>query len=52
LLGFWALTSLLAYSIAGEKMPWLTVHITAPMILPYWLGYRAASSTPPVVKTR
>jgi sugar lactone lactonase YvrE len=24
---------LLAYSIAGEKMPWLTVHITMPMIL-------------------
>jgi predicted membrane-bound mannosyltransferase/sugar lactone lactonase YvrE len=33
LLGFWALTSLLAYTIAGEKMPWLTVHIAFPMIL-------------------
>lgn len=33
LLIFWAITSLLAYSIAGEKMPWLTVHITLPMIL-------------------
>jgi predicted membrane-bound mannosyltransferase/sugar lactone lactonase YvrE len=33
LLGFWAVTSLLAYSVAGEKMPWLTVHITLPMIL-------------------
>ena len=33
LLGFWVVTSLLAYSIAGEKMPWLTVHITLPMIL-------------------
>ena len=33
LLFFWALTSLLAFSIAGEKMPWLTVHITLPMIL-------------------
>jgi len=32
-LGFWSITSLLAYSIAGEKMPWLTVHITLPMIL-------------------
>ena len=30
---YWAVTSLLAYSIAGEKMPWLTVHITLPMIL-------------------
>jgi sugar lactone lactonase YvrE len=33
LLIWWALSSLLAYSIAGEKMPWLTVHITLPMIL-------------------
>jgi predicted membrane-bound mannosyltransferase/DNA-binding beta-propeller fold protein YncE len=33
LLGFWALTSLIAYSVAGEKMPWLTVHIAFPMIL-------------------
>ena len=33
LFGFWAVTSLLAYSLAGEKMPWLTVHITLPLIL-------------------
>jgi sugar lactone lactonase YvrE/4-amino-4-deoxy-L-arabinose transferase-like glycosyltransferase len=33
LLIFWSISSLLAYSIAGEKMPWLTVHITMPMIL-------------------
>jgi predicted membrane-bound mannosyltransferase/DNA-binding beta-propeller fold protein YncE len=33
LLGFWAVTSLLAYTVAGEKMPWLTVHITLPAIL-------------------
>jgi uncharacterized protein (TIGR03663 family) len=33
LLGFWAVTSLIAFSIAGEKMPWLTVHITLAMIL-------------------
>ncbi len=33
LLLWWALSSLLAYTIAGEKMPWLTVHITWPMIL-------------------
>ena len=32
-LTWWALSSLLAFSIAGEKMPWLTVHITLPMIL-------------------
>jgi uncharacterized protein (TIGR03663 family) len=33
LLGFWSIASLLAFSYAGEKMPWLTVHITLPMIL-------------------
>lgn len=33
LLIFWVITSLLAYTVAGEKMPWLTVHITLPMIL-------------------
>ncbi|HJW90240.1 MAG TPA: flippase activity-associated protein Agl23 [Anaerolineales bacterium] len=33
LLGFWIVTSFLAYSYAGEKMPWLTFHITLPMIL-------------------
>lgn len=33
LLVFWSITSLLAYSIAGEKMPWLTVHIAVPLVL-------------------
>jgi predicted membrane-bound mannosyltransferase/DNA-binding beta-propeller fold protein YncE len=33
LFAFWAVTSMLAFSIAGEKMPWLTVHITLPLIL-------------------
>lgn len=33
LLGFWSVSSLLAYTIAGEKMPWLTVHIALPLIL-------------------
>lgn len=33
LFGFWAVTSLIAYSFAGEKMPWLTVHIAWPAIL-------------------
>jgi uncharacterized protein (TIGR03663 family) len=32
-LAYWTLTSLAAYSFAGEKMPWLTVHIVLPMIL-------------------
>jgi uncharacterized protein (TIGR03663 family) len=33
LLGFWVLTSTLAYTYAGEKMPWLTFHIAWPMCL-------------------
>lgn len=33
LLVFWSITSLVAYSIAGEKMPWLTVHIALPLLL-------------------
>ena len=31
--GFWAVTAFLAYSFAGERMPWLTVHIALPLIL-------------------
>jgi uncharacterized protein (TIGR03663 family) len=30
---FWFFSSLVAYTVAGEKMPWLTVHIVLPMIL-------------------
>ncbi len=33
LLLWWVLSSVLAYSYAGERMPWLTYHITLPMIL-------------------
>ncbi|NIS79240.1 MAG: hypothetical protein GTO14_03250 [Anaerolineales bacterium] len=32
-LGYWAISTLLAYSFAGERMPWITVHITLPFIL-------------------
>ena len=41
LLAYWSVTALVAYSLAGEKMPWLTVHITAAMILGagWGLGY-------------
>jgi len=37
---FWTATSILAYMVAGEKMPWLTVHIAEPMLLisGWWLG--------------
>lgn len=33
ILFFWSISSLIAFSFAGEKMPWLTVHITLPMLL-------------------
>jgi sugar lactone lactonase YvrE len=33
LIAFWCVGALLAFTLAGEKMPWLTVHITLPMIL-------------------
>lgn len=33
LLLFWSFSSVAAYSVAGEKMPWLTVHIALPLIL-------------------
>ena len=29
---FWAMFSLISFSIAGEKMPWLTVNLTLPFI--------------------
>ena len=30
---YWSLSALVLYSIAGERMPWLTVHIALPLIL-------------------
>jgi len=32
-IGIWAFSGLVIYSLAGERMPWLTVHIVLPMIL-------------------
>ncbi len=32
-IGFWAVTAFVGYSFAGERMPWLTVHIALPLIL-------------------
>ncbi len=37
LLGWWTFTSIAAFSIAGEKMPWLTFHMALPMVL--WGGW-------------
>ena len=37
--GYWAVLNLLAYTLAGEKMPWLTTHLTVPLILvTAWYG--------------
>ena len=33
LLLYWSVMSLIAFSVAGERMPWLTSHIAMPMIL-------------------
>jgi predicted membrane-bound mannosyltransferase len=33
LLSWWALTTFALYSWAGEKMPWLTVHVALPLVL-------------------
>ncbi len=33
LFAYWAVSSLIVYSLAGEKMPWLTFHIVLPMLL-------------------
>lgn len=30
---WWAIFNLIAYTLAGEKMPWLGTHMTVPMIL-------------------
>ena len=47
LLVFWSITALVAYSLAGEKMPWLTVHITAAMILGAGWGFGYLVDTTP-----
>lgn len=47
LLAYWSLMSLVAFSLAGEKMPWLTVNIALPMLLAsgWGLGF-LVDSTP------
>ncbi len=39
LLTFWAVSALAAYTLAGEKMPWLSVHIALPMLLAAGWGF-------------
>jgi predicted membrane-bound mannosyltransferase/DNA-binding beta-propeller fold protein YncE len=33
MIGYWCASALATFTFAGEKMPWLTVHITLPFIL-------------------
>ena len=33
LLVFWIVTSIIAFTVAGERMPWLTYHMAWPMVL-------------------
>jgi predicted membrane-bound mannosyltransferase/DNA-binding beta-propeller fold protein YncE len=51
---FWAFTSLVAYSLAGEKMPWLTVHITMGFLLAagWGIGYLIDSTDWKQIATR
>jgi uncharacterized protein (TIGR03663 family) len=38
---WWVVASWIAYSVAGEKMPWLFVHMALPMCVlgGWWMGY-------------
>ncbi len=36
---FWFVTALFAYSVAGEKMPWLAVHIALPLTFSAGWGF-------------
>ncbi|MEW6181394.1 MAG: glycosyltransferase family 39 protein [Chloroflexota bacterium] len=44
---FWSFTALIAYSIAGEKMPWLTVHIAVPFLISAAWGFGYLVETTP-----
>ncbi len=49
---FWSLASLAAFTIAGEKMPWLTIHIALPMILTtaWAVGWLVETASRPEVR--
>lgn len=44
---FWSISALLAYTAAGERMPWLTVHIALPMLLAAGWGFGYLVETAP-----
>ncbi|MHB8113068.1 MAG: glycosyltransferase family 39 protein [Bellilinea sp.] len=47
LLVFWSISALFAYTAAGERMPWLTVHIAMPMLLAAGWGFGYLVDTTP-----
>jgi DNA-binding beta-propeller fold protein YncE len=49
---WWAISSILAFTIAGERMPWLTYHMAWPMILltGWALGHMVDSLMPRLAK--
>lgn len=47
LLVFWSISALFAYSAAGERMPWLTVHIALPLLLAAGWGFGYLVDTSP-----
>jgi len=47
LLVFWSVSALFAYTAAGERMPWLTVHIALPMLLAAGWGFGYLVDTTP-----
>lgn len=52
MVGYWGIMMLLALSIAGEKMPWLTTHLTVPLILAagWWFGRIASGLRPAALR--
>lgn len=52
MVGYWGIMVLLALSIAGEKMPWLTTHLTVPLILlaGWWFGRLASGLRPAALR--
>lgn len=52
MVGYWAILILVALTIAGEKMPWLTTHLTVPLILlaGWWFGRVASGLRPAALR--
>ena len=49
---FWSVTTFFAYTLASERMPWLTVHITMPLWLTAGWGFGYLIETTPWSKLK